>query len=68
MGRRVDVDDLVDAQDVAKLLGLAHRNSVSTYLRRYPDMPSPVVDLAKSHTRLWLRSEIIAWDNQLDRR
>lgn len=68
MGRRVDVDDLVDAQDVANLLGLAHRNSVSTYLKRYPDMPRPVVDLAKSRTRLWLRSEITAWDKRFARR
>jgi predicted DNA-binding transcriptional regulator AlpA len=64
MGRRVDVDDLVDAQGVASLLGLAQRNSVYTYLRRYPDMPRPVIHFPNTHTRLWLRSEIIAWDKQ----
>ncbi|MGD0255201.1 MAG: hypothetical protein ABSB99_06580 [Acidimicrobiales bacterium] len=64
MGRRVDVDDLVDTMGVARLLGLTHRNSVSTYLTRYPDMPRPVIDIPESRTRLWLRSEIIAWDKK----
>jgi len=67
VGRRVDVDDLIDTQGVAKLLGLAHRNSVSTYLHRYPDMPRPVVDFPESRTRLWLRSEVVAWDQQTRR-
>lgn len=64
MGRRVDTDDLIDAAGVAELLGLAHRNSVTTYLKRYDDMPRPVVDMPASHTRLWLRSEILAWQRQ----
>ena len=29
MGRKVDVDDLIDTHTVAKILGLAHRNTVS---------------------------------------
>jgi len=29
MGRKVDIDDLVDAQEIARLLGLAYRNTVS---------------------------------------
>ena len=61
MGRRVNTDDLVDAQGVAELLGLAQRNSVSLYQRRYPDMPRPVVDLGPGRTKLWLRQEIECW-------
>ncbi len=34
LGDEIDVDDLIDANEVARLLGLAHRNSVTTYLNR----------------------------------
>jgi len=57
----VDVKDLIDAQAVADLLDLSHANSVSTYLRRYPDMPRPVVDLGVGRPRLWLRTQMRAW-------
>lgn len=57
----VRTEDLIDAHDVAQILGLSHANSVSTYLRRYEDMPRPVVDLGAGRPRLWLRSEIVAW-------
>lgn len=57
----VRTEDLIDAHEVADLLGLAHRNSVSTYLKRYADMPRPVVERSGGRTRLWLRTEIEAW-------
>jgi glutathione-regulated potassium-efflux system ancillary protein KefG len=60
-------EDLVDAQGVAALLGLAQRNTISAYQRRYPDMPRPVVNLGPKRTRLWLRSEIEAWARQTGR-
>lgn len=59
----VRTEDLIDAHDVAEILGLAQRNSVSTYLRRYLDMPRPVVERSGGRTRLWLRSEIEEWAN-----
>lgn len=68
MGRLVDTDDLIDAARVAGLLGLSNRNSVATYLQRYPDMPRPVVDFPESQTRLWLRSEVEAWQGTRRRR
>ena len=61
MGRRVDVKDLTDAQGVANLLSLAQRNTVSSYQRRYPDMPRPVIDLGRGRCKMWLVSEIKAW-------
>ena len=61
MGQLVDVDDLLDAQGVADLLGLAQRNTVSLYQRRYLDMPRPVVDLGSGRCKIWLRSEIETW-------
>lgn len=62
MSRKVSVDDLIDARDVAEILGLAHRNTVSQYQSRYPDMPRPVVDLGRGRPMLWLRSEIQRWN------
>lgn len=61
MTPRVETEDLVDAQGVAGLLGLAHRNTVSVYQRRYADMPRPVVDLGRGRTKLWLRPDIERW-------
>jgi glutathione-regulated potassium-efflux system ancillary protein KefG len=61
VGRRVDTDELLDANGVADLLGLAHRNTVSVYQHRYPDMPRPVVDLSNGRTKLWLKPEIVRW-------
>jgi len=58
---RVDTDDLIDAQEVAEILGLAQRNSVSLYQRRYQEMPRPVVERGSGRTKLWLRSEIEGW-------
>jgi predicted DNA-binding transcriptional regulator AlpA len=61
MERRLDRDDLVDAQAVAQMLGLAQRNTVSLYQRRYSDMPRPVIDLGRGRCKMWLRSEITDW-------
>lgn len=61
MAPRVRTEDLVDAHGVAELLGLARRNTVANYQRRYPDMPRPVIDLGKGRPRLWLKQEIEKW-------
>ena len=61
MARRVLVDDLIDAHDVAAILGLTHRNTVSKYQTRYPEMPRPVVNLGPGRPMLWLRPEIERW-------
>lgn len=58
---RVDTDDLIDAQEVAEILGLSQRNSVSLYQRRYSDMPRPVVERGGGKTKLWLRSAVERW-------
>jgi predicted DNA-binding transcriptional regulator AlpA len=57
----VDPRELIASFDVAEILGLAQASSVTTYLRRYDDFPRPVVDIERSHVRLWRRSEIEAW-------
>jgi glutathione-regulated potassium-efflux system ancillary protein KefG len=64
----VRTEELVDAHDVADLLGLTHANSVSTYQKRYAEMPRPVVDLGSGRCKMWRRSEIIAWAKNTGRR
>jgi glutathione-regulated potassium-efflux system ancillary protein KefG len=61
MSPRVNTEDLVDVHEVAQILGLSHRNSVSTYQRRYEDFPHPVVERSGGRTRLWVRHDIEAW-------
>lgn len=61
MGKRVDLADLIDASEVAAILGLARANSVYVYQARYPDMPRPVLDRGPRQAKLWLRSEVTAW-------
>jgi glutathione-regulated potassium-efflux system ancillary protein KefG len=61
MTPQVGTEDLIDAQVVAEILGLSHRNSVSLYQRRYADMPRPVLDLGDGRVKLWLRPEIEQW-------
>jgi glutathione-regulated potassium-efflux system ancillary protein KefG len=60
----VPTEELLDAQGVADILRLAHRNTVSQYQQRYEDMPKPVIDLGKGRVKLWLRPEIEEWAAQ----
>ena len=64
MGRQIDTDDVIDAQATAELLGLAQRNTVSLYQRRYPSMPRPVIDLGQGRCKLWLRTEVEQWRSE----
>jgi glutathione-regulated potassium-efflux system ancillary protein KefG len=61
VGRHIYTDDVTDAQELAELLGLAQRKTVSLYQRRYPSMPRPVIDLGQGRCKLWLRSEVQDW-------
>jgi predicted DNA-binding transcriptional regulator AlpA len=58
---KVEADDLLDAQGVADVLGLSHRNTVFQYQRKYDDMPRPAIDLGEGRVKLWLRPEIEGW-------
>ncbi len=64
MGAKVDTADLISAGEVAEILGLAHHNSVTTYLHRYDDFPRPVLEKSSGHIRLWLRSDVFSWKTQ----
>jgi hypothetical protein len=56
---RVDTDELVDATEAARILGLASSNAVRVYRGRYPDFPAAVIDRGQCH--LWRRSDVVAW-------
>ena len=64
MGKKIDLNDLIDAKAIADILNLSHREAVSLYQKRYVDMPRPVLDLGKGRPRLWLKSEINRWIKQ----
>jgi hypothetical protein len=61
MGQRVDIDDLIDANGVAELLGLAHRNTVSVYQHRYPHMPQPVLNFGNGRVKVWFKPDVERW-------
>ena len=59
---KIDPVDLIDANEVAAVLGLAQRTSVAVYRSRYDSFPEPVVE--KSRCVLWLRADIEAWGRE----
>jgi len=61
MGRLVDLDDLLEASEVASLLGLSRATAVSVYQSRYEDFPVPVLTASTGRCQFWLRSDVEAW-------
>lgn len=61
MGRLHDLDDLIDAEQAAEILGLSSRGAISVYRRRYPDFPEPVIVRGSGRCQLWLRQDLEAW-------
>jgi predicted DNA-binding transcriptional regulator AlpA len=57
----IDPEEFVDATEVAQLLGLRHRNSVSTYMKRYHDFPRPVIERGARRSRFWARADVLRW-------
>ena len=59
MGRKIDIDDLLDTLEVADAIGLTSRTAVSVYRSRYADFPTPVIE--KGRCLMWLRQDIEQW-------
>ena len=53
VGRRIDVDNMVGAAEIAARLGLSHTQTVHTWRRRYPDFPEPVAKLEQALVWNW---------------
>lgn len=66
MGKRINVDDVIDATDVARIIGLTNAKGVSVYQQRYDDFPEPVI--SRGRCRLWLEADILKWAKQRSRR
>ena len=58
----IDLDELLDADEVAALLRLSSRSAISVYRSRYGAFPEPVLDRGTGKCRFWLRSEILEWN------
>ncbi len=65
--KRVDLDDLLDAEQVADLLGLSSGDVVRAYASARADFPRPILprDLSdpktSRSTRYWYRPELMRW-------
>jgi predicted DNA-binding transcriptional regulator AlpA len=57
----VNTADLLDAGEVAQILGLSSANGVSVYRGRYDDFPAPVIEKASGKCVLWRREDVEAW-------
>ena len=59
MGRRVEVELLVGAAEIAERLGLSHTQSVHTVRRRHLDFPEPVATLRTA--MIWYWPDVEKW-------
>jgi predicted DNA-binding transcriptional regulator AlpA len=59
VGKKVDVEDLIDAREVAEMLGLSSPRAVAVYASR--GLPVPVIDRGPNTAKLWLRQDIERW-------
>lgn len=53
MGRKVDVDKLVGAEEIAERLGLSGYQRVHELRRRNPDFPQPIKQLRRTMLFYW---------------
>jgi hypothetical protein len=59
VGRKVDVDDLVGAAEIADRLGVAYVETVHSWRRRHADFPEPVAKLRQA--LIWSWPDVEAW-------
>jgi hypothetical protein len=65
MGRRLDVDKLVGAAEIADRLGITHPETVHAWRRRYPDFPQPVAHLRQA--LIWHWPDVERWARRTGR-
>lgn len=58
---KVVLADLLDAAQVASLLGLGGASATRVYRSRYDDFPDPVRTSEGGRCLLWLRQDVEAW-------
>ena len=57
-------EQLIDASEVAEILGLTEPRGVYVYQNRYKYMPRPIVYRGKNKVKLWYKPEIVDWNNK----
>jgi hypothetical protein len=65
MGRKVDIDHLVGAAEIAQRLGVGKRGVIHDWRSRHPDFPEPVARFSMGH--LWLWPDVEAWARRTGR-
>lgn len=59
VGRKIDVENLVGAAEIADRLGISHAQTVHNFRKRYPDFPQPVATLRQA--MVWDWPEVEDW-------
>ena len=65
MGKKIDVDDLVGAHEIAKRLGVARPQVVHEWRRRHASFPDPIATLKTA--LIWNWREIQKWAKATNR-
>lgn len=61
MRRLIDLDGLILVGDEAVLLGLAHKDRVTTCMHRGAGLPVPAIEPVDGKRRVWLRQDMGDW-------
>lgn len=59
MGRKLDIDALVGAKEIADRLGVSRAQMVYEWRRRHPDFPKPVLVLSIGN--IWYWPDVASW-------
>lgn len=65
MGKKVDVDDLVGAYEIAQRMGVARPQVIHEWRRRHPDFPEPIATLKTA--LIWDWKEVQRWARETGR-
>lgn len=65
MGRKLDVDQLVGAAEIAELFGVKRTTVIHDWRRRHPDFPEPVAQLTAA--LVWNWPDVEAWGKRTGR-
>lgn len=65
VGRKVDLDEIVGASEIAARLGVKRPGVVHDWRRRHAEFPQPVKTLEAGH--LWLWSDVERWARRTGR-
>ena len=65
MGKKVDIEDLVGAHEIAKRLGLKNPHTIHVWRTRHKDFPKPIATLRTALIWDWL--EVEAWAKKTTR-